>query len=303
MKLKFRGILLALVVAIAMIMPSLAYADESWKQSEAQLPHVVDSIGMLSESEIATLEQRAQAIEDQYGFGVYMVVVEDYTAFSSSSVFDAAVTIYQEYSLGVGPGKDGLMLLLSMWDRDYSLITYGDFGNYAFNDDGRNYMTDYFLDDFASDDWYAGFADYLEVSVMYLDAANAGTPYFGESEQGGGTGDSGSGGNGVVYVPVTKDEALESVGLFLVALLLIPFIISFIAIKTMDAKMRSVAPAVRASAYISNPLELTDQSDSFSHVTRIVTAIPKNDPDAGGGFGGGPSIGHIGGFSGSSGKF
>ncbi|MBR5260194.1 MAG: TPM domain-containing protein [Eggerthellaceae bacterium] len=291
MKLKIKGIFLSLIVAIAMIVPSVAYADESWMQNDPQLPHVVDAVGILSESEVAALEQQAQAIEDQYDFGVYMVVVEDYTLFSPTSVFDAATTIYKDYSLGVGPGKDGLMLLLSMWDRDYSLITYGDRGNYAFNDEGRNYMTDYFLDDFAYDEWYVGFADFLEVSAMYLDAAEAGTPYFAEG---------GSDGSGGTNVPVTTDEALGTIGIYLLAVLLIPLIISFLIIKSMDAKMRSVAAAVHASQYVTNPLELTEQSDSFSHVTRIVTAIPKNDSHD---FGGGPSISHGGGFSGSSGKF
>ena len=85
--------------------------------------------------------------------------------------------IYEEYSLGVGAEQDGLLLLLSMEDRDYSLITYGDYGNYAFNDSGREAMTKYFLDDFGEDDWYEGFADYLEWTDVYLKAAEEGEPF------------------------------------------------------------------------------------------------------------------------------
>lgn len=276
MKLKIKGIVLSLVMAFALLVPATAFADDSWMLEEAQLWHVTDDADILTDEEDLALEEQAQAIEDQYGFGVYMVIVDDYRAFTNGGTFDAAMAIYKEYSLGVGDGKDGLLLLLSMNDRDYNLITYGDYGNYAFNDDGRIMLTDFFLDDFANDAWYDGFADFLEGAVMYLDAAAAGTPYS--------SGD----------VPMTADDALGALGMYIAGILLLPLVIALLVIKVMDGKMKSVAAATQASAYVSGNLNLTGKIDRFSHVTEVAVPIPKDD---------GPSTSHSGGFSGTGGKF
>jgi len=277
MKRTLKGIFLSLVMACFLLAPATALAAESWMLEEAKLWHVTDEADLLSDGEELALEEQAQAIEDQYGFGVYMITVDDYRAYSDGGVFETAMAIYKGYSLGVGPGKDGLLLLLSVDDRDYSLITYGDWGNYAFNDEGRTRMTEFFLDDFANDSWYDGFADYLEWSALYLEAAAAGTPYSDDS------------------IPMSTGDVVGAIGVYLLAVLLIPLIISFIVIKVMDGKMKSVAAASQATAYVVGGLNLTGQQDVLSHVTVTQVPIPKQES--------GPSISHSGGFSGTSGKF
>ena len=271
---KLRSLVLALAVALCLALPASALGA-------AQLPHVTDTVGLLTSSEVEELERQAQDIEDAYGFGVYIVTVDDYFAISSTSIFDAATRVYREYDLGVGEDRDGLLLMLSMYDRDYTLITYGDFGNYAFSDEGRAAMTEFFLDDFANDAWYAGFADYLAWSEDYLEAAKAGEPYGSSS------------------VPVDKGDVLAGIGMYLVAILVIPLIIAFVAVRVMDRKMQSVALATHAFGYVTEPLQLTGQQDQFSHVTEV--AVPIVKVESGGG--GGPMTFRGGGFSGTSGKF
>ncbi len=268
--------LAALVLAVAL--PAFAFADEGWMDAEPRLGHVTDAADILTDSEEQALEQQAQLIEDEYDFGVYIVVLEDYS-YQEGSVFNTAVAVYEEYSLGVGPGKDGLLLLLAMAERDYSLVTYGDFGNYAFSDGGRIAMTEYFLDDFRNDFWYAGFADFLTAAEDYLDAAIAGAPYTQSS------------------APLDAGDLAALAGVALAGVLIVPFVIMLIVIAVMDSKMKSVAPATQASAYVSGALALTNHYDAFSHVTEVVVPIANS------GGGGGPSTGRIGGFSGTSGKF
>lgn len=248
----------------------LAYA------SEAQLSHVTDTAGLLDSNEVAELEAKAQAIEDTYDFGVYIVTVDDYTDISTTSVFDAAMSIYKGYSLGVGDGDDGLLLLMSMYDRDYSLITYGDFGNYAFNDEARESLTDYFLDDFSDDDWFWGFNDYLDVAALYTESARAGAPYTSDN------------------VIMTEDEISTSIFLGFAAMFILPLIIALIVVAVQSSKMKSVAAATQAAEYAVGGLVLTDQRDDFTHTTRIVTRVQTNNS---------PTVSHSGGFSGTSGKF
>lgn len=269
----FKCFAVALALSLALL---LCVATGAAWGSEARLDHVTDAAGLLDSSEEAELESMAQAIEDQYDFGVYIVTVDDYYDISPTSVFDAATAIYREYTLGVGEGDDGLMLLMSMYDRDYSLVTYGDFGNYAFNDAARESLTEYFLDDFSSDDWYAGFYDYLDVAALYAEAGRAGAPYTEDN------------------IIMTEGEISTAIFMSVAAMFLVPLIIALIVIAVLSSKMKSVAAATQAGEYALGGLRLTGQRDDFSHTTRVVTKVQQSS---------GPTVSRGGGFSGTSGKF
>ena len=161
----------ALVMSLLLLVPVLPT-----QAAGAQINNISDVAGLLTESEWETLERQAREMTETYGFGVYAIAVDDYEAFVYGDVNDAAEMLYEEYSLGEGEDRDGILLLLSLYDRDYSLIVNGDFGEYAFTGYGREKMADFFLDDFGDDDWYGGFSDYLNWCGNYLEAAQNGEP-------------------------------------------------------------------------------------------------------------------------------
>lgn len=74
----------------------------------------------------------------------------------------ATYTIYHEYTMGEGPDRDGIMLLLSMDDRDWAMFCYGSRCEYAFNSYGQQKLEKVFLDNFGENDWYGGFEDYTK---------------------------------------------------------------------------------------------------------------------------------------------
>ena len=82
--------------------------------------------------------------------------MEDYRDFHSEGVYKATYTIYHQYTMGVGPNRDGIMLLLSMDDRDWAMFCYGSHCEYAFNSYGQEKLEKVFLDNFGEDDWYGG---------------------------------------------------------------------------------------------------------------------------------------------------
>ena len=256
--------------------------ESGWMSEEAQLDHVTDSVGLLSEEQWQELEKQARAISEEYDFEVYAVIVDNYLDYSEGSVQDAAEAIYTRYSLGSGAEKDGLMLLLSMNDRDYSLITHGSNGNYTFNDEGRVYLTEYFLDDFAENDWYKGLADYFVWSSEYLSAAKSGEPYSDN------------------HVPMSSEERMAAIGIRILIILLVPFAIAGIYVASLTAKMKSVAEATKAAGYIAGELQLKRQTDQFVHATETRTKISS---DSNKGSGGSSRSGGSSGFSGTSGKF
>ena len=62
-------------------------------ESNAQLNYVTDDAGILTDSQWEDLEQRAQQVSEEYQCGVYMITVDDYTDYSTESVYTADYTI------------------------------------------------------------------------------------------------------------------------------------------------------------------------------------------------------------------
>ena len=171
MKKRICCFLLAFLLALVSCV-SVAAAE----QTGAQLPYVTDAAGLLSENENMLLEKMAERVSKKYGVGVYIVTVEDYRDFHSEGVYKATYTIYHEYTMGEGPNRDGIMLLLSMDDRDWAMFCYGSRCEYAFNSYGQEKLEKVFLDNFGENDWYGGFEDYVKECSVYLEKASAGKP-------------------------------------------------------------------------------------------------------------------------------
>ena len=110
--------LLLAFLSVLVFCVSMAAAE----QTGAQLYYVTDEAGLLSENENMMLEKMAETVSQKYGIGVYIVTVEDYRDFHSGGVYKATYTIYHEYTMGEGPDRDGIMLLLSMDDRDWAMF-------------------------------------------------------------------------------------------------------------------------------------------------------------------------------------
>ena len=188
-------------------------------------------------------------------------------ATDSNDVFDGATTLYKKYDLGVGNERKGVLLLLSMRGRDYSLVTYSDYGNYVFDQPTREEMTYWFLDDFGNDDWYTGFADYVDACDAFLSEG--------------------------------PDNLKSEIAVLTGMIFLIPLIIAAIAIFILGCKMKSVAKKTQADVYAGDGLELIRSYDQFTHATEI-RKKREEESDSNRGSTHSKSSG---GFGGTSGKF
>ena len=166
MKKRISSLLTVMALALFLCVPALAAGFD-----EAELYFVTDEAGLLSEQEWSDLEARAEEISLKYKCGVYIIAVDNFANYADGNdVVEAAKNLYREYSLGYGGEKSGVLLLLSMAERDYDLLAYG-YGNTAFTDYGKDKLAEKFLDNFKNDDWYGGFQDYLEKSGSMLQSA------------------------------------------------------------------------------------------------------------------------------------
>lgn len=258
---------------------------------------VIDEAGLLTADEWEALEEQAAAVGEEYGVGVYIAAIEDYTDYGFS-VEDAAESVYLSCGLGLGEEECGILLLLSMDGRDYDLCAYGTQAHLAFTDYGKDTLADVFLDNFREDDWYGGFADYVAECGEYLRLAAEGEPVDVPGSSG-----------GLYYYD--EDGNLDHVeyaetthGLFwapgwIVSAVLGVLLALLIAWIVKRATMRSVAAKAEAGAYVTGAPAFYARSDQFTHVTESHRKIETQNHSSGGG---GTSV-SSGGFSHSSGKF
>ena len=146
---------------------------------------VFDEAVLLTTPKAEQLDEMAADLSVRYDCGVYIVTVLDYTEYGSD-VRSAAENFFLDHDLGLGSDANGVLLMLSMLERDYALIAHGDLGNTAFTDYGKEILSEAFLDDFRYDSWAAGFADYLSTSEEFLHAASTGAPVDVQQESGSG---------------------------------------------------------------------------------------------------------------------
>lgn len=230
--------------------------------------YVYDLAGLLSGDEYQTLETRAAEIENAYGCSVYILTVEDYTEYGSGGIFDVADAIYQTNELGSGEDHNGVMLMLSMAERDYATYFFGPVADYAFDSYGQEQMEKEFLDDFGENNWMGGFTDYQNVVADYLQRAADGHP-----------------------VRLSKVPMI-----FILAA--VSMIISLLICLVLRKKSRTVQTAAGARRYSTAGVKLTGQSEHFTHITTTRTRIARQSSSSG-------SSGHTSssGGSGRSGKF
>ena len=166
-----KKVIVSLLFALCLLLGMTAAAH-----ADAQIDYVSDYAGLLSDTQRRDLNDRAAEIADEYNFGVFVVVVNDYKSYVNGSIADFSEEVFHRYGLGRGQKEEGVLLAMSMNDRDYDIYAHGDFGNYAFTDYGKDQLANSFLDDFRRNDWAGGFRGYLETSAVMLQKAEEGSP-------------------------------------------------------------------------------------------------------------------------------
>lgn len=256
MRRKLIGLLLALSLVLLVPLGARAAENAPWVQDEAVL---------LQPEEQQALGAMAGEISERFGVGVYVVTIPDYRDYDPAGAYEAAYGIYHSQNLGFGAQRDGILLMLSMAERDYALFCYGKTAQYAFSDYAMEQLEGEFLDNFRGNDWFGGFSDYFQTCGSYLAQAQAGKP--------------------------VRESILPRILLFNG----IALVIALLVCAVLVAQMKSVRKGSTAACY-AGQLHLTDHRDHFTHRTETRRKIQRSDSSG--------SQSHSGGGgSGRSGKF
>ena len=229
---------------------------------------VQDDCGLLSNTELSDLQTRAAQISSTYNCGVYIVVVKnmddfvyDYEIYSDAFGIEAFAQYYFFNELkGTGSSGDGILLIMSMKERDYDIMAHGSFANKAFTDYGKSKLADSFLDYFGNGQWYRGFSAYLSKVERFMKAAVDGTP-----------------------VDIGTRIKEHNLPLSIAAGLIFGFIVALISCLAMKSGMKSVHTARIASNFIAQDgIKIPIQKDMFTHNT-VVRQVIQSSSSSGGG--------------------
>ena len=244
--------------------------SQTQEPTDADMNYIFDLSDQLSYEEWAELEARASDISKRHGCGVYAAFVDDFTEYGGGNdVYKTTSQLYHASELGMGADRDGIIILLSMDDRDYAMFVYGDHAEYAFDRYGQKELEDAFLGYFGDNDWYGGVSHYLDTCDEYLTRAEEGKPVRKNTLP--------------IYLIVVAASCAIAGGICLM----------------LKWQMKTVHKKAEANEYVAaGGLNLTKQYDRYTHTTETRRKIhDDSDSDSG------TSSCSGGGGSGRSGKF
>ena len=289
MKKKFFALLLSAALLLCAL--PLVFAEGGTDASGNS--YVSQQSEYISAAEQEELNNRAEEISELYGVNTYIAVFDNMGDYGYEDAAEFAMDVFEQNGCGVGESEDGVMLMLSMGDRDYAVIAHGDIGNSYITDYGRGLIVDAFLDDFRSNDWYSGFEHYLDKTEELLEAGVQGTPVDIEP---------GEVYNPTEYKPTVMDY-VRGIVIMWIPSFGIALVLSFIYCSAQKSKMKTAVAATQAHEYIAeNGISVRTADDVFTHTTEHRERIQRETKSSGGGHGGGTTTNSRG-FSSSSGKF
>ena len=106
-------------------------------QNSVEMKYVFDVSDLLPFEQWEELENRAETISKRQNCGIYFALVDDFTDYGYGDIYEVTYTIYHDNELGMGENRDGIIVMLSMEERDCAMFVYGEYAEYAFNEYGQ----------------------------------------------------------------------------------------------------------------------------------------------------------------------
>lgn len=208
--------------------------------SAAEPALVVDQAGLLTDYEIRDLTNTLESIRDTWDLDVVILTVENLGGFDATPYADD----YYDYN---GYGEDGILLLVSVQDRQWAVSTAGK-GNDVFTDAGIDHMAEQFLPELSDGDYAEAFMTFAELCKTYIYHAYTDSPYD---------------------VNDFTDNSFH-LGKRLLICFGVGLLIALVAVGIMYSKLKSVHSHTASHYVRSDGLKLTASRDLFlyAHVDR-----------------------------------
>lgn len=231
--------LLAVVFTVFAFPPLPAWASEG-------LPRLVDRADLLSEREESDLSDMLDEISRRQQVDIVVVTVD---SMDGESAMVYADDFYDDNGYGFGDDCDGILLLVSMGERQWYISTTG-YGITAVTDAGREYISEKFVADLSAGDYAAAFVRFAGLCDDFITQAKTGEPYDADN--------------------LPKDTLGILAGCLAVSFAA-AFIIALIVTGVMRSQLRTVRSRAAADNYIrQGSMQLTKKNDLFlyRHIDR-----------------------------------
>lgn len=246
----------------------------------AEAERVTDEADLLSDSLEKELSKQIGRIIEQYNMDVAVLTVEDYKQnWNTSDPHAFLQDYYQKCGYGKGEDYSGILVMVSMEERDWSIYISGD-AQVAINNYGYEYVANRMQKQLKKGNYEKAFQGFVNDVEKFYKAYDKGKPY------------------GDDHKVADLGRVLKVAGISAVCAAVLAAIIVF----SMKSSMNTAKPQPAAREYVKKgSFVLNGQQDLYLYSTTTKTAIPKQS-SSGGSSGGGSSSGSRGG-SGGSGKF
>lgn len=241
--------------------------------TDRKYDRVVDFAGVIDAQRLSGLIEKADAVSEKYECDVAVAFVQ---SLGGKYVVDYADDFYDYNGYGYGQGDDGILLLISVGDREYATTTYG-YGITAFTDYGiEKYLEPNFFEYLRESDW-AGAADaFISGAEYLLEQARSGQ---------------------VVDVheydpPQYEQKTVKVTPLAAAISAVLGFFTGGIPTASMKRQLKSVQKNYGAANYVAGGLNLRRRDDIFLYTNVSKTPIPHDTNSSGGrsSFSGGSSV-------------
>jgi uncharacterized protein len=220
--------------------------------------YIWDEAGLLSTYEESSLSQTASILVSKYGMDMVIVT-------TNSTNGKSPQAYAEDFYDSTGYADDGILLLLSMEERDWYICTTG-LAMEIFTENGIDRMGDEMIPHLSDGDYYTGFVTFLNLIPDYFDAYHNGTPVGEEFD---------------------PSVILISLGIGL--------LVALITVWVMRSSMNTAKQCHSATEYVKNgTFDLHLQQDFFLY-SRVSKTAKSNNSSGGRSGGGGRSHGGGGG--------
>lgn len=228
-------------------------SDDSGFSGEYE--RLTDSAGLLSEEEAQNILTKLDEVSERQKFDIVILTVD---SLEGATATEYADDFFDYYGYGYGEGKDGILFLVSMEDRDWALSTQDT--NYCIYRCRDAILAEQFKSSLSDGEYEKAFEIYIDQCDAFVTQAREDRPYDNSNLP--------KKPLGMIWIPVA---------------LVLGFICAFLIVGGMKRQLKTVARKTTAGNYQKKgSLKVTESSDLFLYEDITRTAKPKSsDGDSG----------------------
>lgn len=223
--------------------PAAAMASEGFT---GEYERLIDMADLLTYEEESELLETLNEISERQKMDIVVITSEDMDGYTD--IQEYADDLYDYCDYGYGANRDGLLLLISMEERDWYISTCG-YGITAFTDAGISYLGSAMKEDLSSGNYASAFDTYAAECDQLITQAREGHPFSKKD---------------LSHAPLSP--------LVLPICIVIGLVGALLIVGSMKAQLKTVRKQTAAANYVrKGSMQLATQQDLFlySKVDRV----------------------------------